>query len=143
MRSPCRSLGGLLPLPSCSLPWPLLRRRAGPAVGPRVNQWKGVRASQFSEQREQARQERLTSRKRRAWRVSQWIVGLAALAWGLTMITREMGPILQGWLEIREVEIEGIHHVTKPEVLARLVLKPAMGLHEVSTAFIAGRVRTP
>ena len=121
---------------------PLLRKRAVPAVGPRVNQWKGVRASQFSEQREQARQERLTSRKRRAWRVGQWIVGLAALAWGLTMIMREMGPILQGWLEIREVEIEGIHHVTKSEVLERLVLKPGMRLHEVSTAFLAERVRT-
>jgi len=121
---------------------PLLRKRAVPAVGPRVNQWKGVRASQFSEQREQARQERLTSRKRRAWRVGQWIVSLAVLAWGLTMITREMGPILQGWLEIREVEIEGIHHVTKSEVLERLVLKPGMGLHEVSTAFLAERVRT-
>ena len=121
---------------------PLLRKRAVPAVGPRVNQWKGVRASQFSEQREQARQERLTSWKRRAWRVGRWIVGLAALAWGLTMITREMGPILQGWLEIREVEIEGIHHVTKSEVLERLVLKPGMGLHEVSTAFLAERVRT-
>jgi len=121
---------------------PLLRKRAVPAVGPRVNQWKGVRASQFSEQREQARQERLTSWKRRAWRVGRWIVGLAALAWGLTMITREMGPILQGWLEIREVEIEGIHQVTKPEVLERLVLKPGMGLHEVSTAFLAERVRT-
>ena len=121
---------------------PLLRKRAVPAVGPRVNQWKGVRASQFSEQREQARQERLTSRKRRVWRVGRWIVGLAAVAWGLTMITREMGPILQGWLEIREVEIEGIHQVTKPEVLERLVLKPGMGLHEVSTAFLAERVRT-
>lgn len=121
---------------------PLLRKRAVPAVGPRVNQWKGVRASQFSEQREQARQERLTSRKRRAWRVGRWIIGLAALAWGLTMITREMGPILQGWLEIREVEIEGIHHVTKPEVLERLVLKPGMGLHEISTAFLSERVRT-
>jgi cell division protein FtsQ len=73
--------------------------------------------------------------------VGQWIVGLAALAWGLTMITREMGPILQGWLEIRDVEIEGIHHVTKPEVLERLVLKPGMGLHEVSTVFLAERVR--
>jgi cell division protein FtsQ len=120
---------------------PILRKRAVPAVGPRVNQWRGVRASQVSEQREQARQERLISRKRRAWRVGQWIVGLAALAWGLTMITREMGPILQGWLEIRDVEIEGIHHVTKPEVLERLVLKPGMGLHEVSTVFLAERVR--
>ena len=120
---------------------PLLRKRAAPAVGPRMNQWKGARASQFSEQREQARQERLTSRRRRAWRVGQWIVGLAVLVGGLTMIMQEMGPVLQGWLEIREVEIEGIHHVTKSEVLERLVLKPGMGLHEVSTAFLAERVR--
>jgi cell division protein FtsQ len=74
--------------------------------------------------------------------VGKWIVGLAALAWGLTMVTREMGPVLQQWLEIREVEVEGIHHVTKPEVLERLVLKPGMGLHQVSTAFLAERVRT-
>ena len=52
-----------------------------------------------------------------------------------------MGPVLQGWLEIREVEVEGIHHITKPEVLERLVLKPGMGLHQVSTAFLAERVR--
>jgi cell division protein FtsQ len=75
-------------------------------------------------------------------RVGQWIVGCAVLAWGLTMVTREMGPILQGWLEIREVEIEGIHHVTRPEVLERLVLKPGMGLHQVSTTFLAERART-
>jgi cell division protein FtsQ len=74
--------------------------------------------------------------------VGQWIVGLAVLAWGLTMVTREMGPALQGWLEIREVEVEGIHHVTKPEVLERLVLKPGMGIHQVSTAFLAERVGT-
>ena len=111
-------------------------------VGPRLNQWKGARASQVSDQRQQARRERLVSRGRRTLCVGQWIVGLAALAWGLTMVTREMGPVLQGWLEIREVEIEGIHHVTKPEVLERLVLKPGMGLHQVSTAFLAERVRT-
>jgi len=119
-----------------------LRKRAVPAVGPRLNQWKGARASQVSDQRQQARREKLVSRGRRALCVGQWIVGLAALVWGLTMVTREMGPVLQGWLEIREVEIEGIYHVTKPEVLERLVLKPGMGLHQVSTAFLAERVRT-
>ena len=119
-----------------------LRKRAVPAIGPRLNQWKGARASQVSDQRQQARRERLVSREQRALRVGQWIVGLAALAWGLTMVTREMGPVLQGWLEIREVEVEGIHHVTKPEVLERLVLNPGMGLHQVSTAFLAERVRT-
>jgi len=120
----------------------ILRKREVPAIGSRLNQWKGARASQVSDQRQQARRERLVSRGRCALRVGQWIVGLAALAWGLTMVTREMGPVLQGWLEIREVEVEGIHHVTKPEVLERLVLNPGMGLHQVSTAFLAERVRT-
>jgi cell division protein FtsQ len=119
----------------------LLRKREVPAAGPRLNQWKGARASQVSEQRQQARQEKLISRRRRFWRVGQWIVGLGVLAWGLTMLTREMGTVLQGWLEIHEVEVEGIHQVTKVEVLKRLALKPGMGLHEISTAFLAERVR--
>jgi len=120
----------------------LLRKRAVPAVGPRLNQWKGARASQGSEQQQQARREKRASRRRRVWRVGQWIVGLALLGWGLALITREMGPVLEGWLEIREVEIEGIHHVTKSDVLERLALKPGMGLHQVSTAFLAERVQT-
>ena len=119
-----------------------LRKRPVRVIGPRLNQWKGARASQALDQRQQARREKLYSRGRRALRVGKWIVGLAALAWGLTMVTREMGPILQRRLEIREVEVEGIHHVTKPEVLERLVLKPGMGLHQVSTSFLAERVRT-
>jgi len=120
----------------------LLRKRAVRAIGPRLNHWKGARASQISDQRQQARRERLISDGRRTLRVGQWIIGLAALAWGLTMVTREMGPVLQSWLEIREVEVEGIRHVTKPEVLERLVLKPGMGLHQVSTSFLAERMRT-
>jgi len=120
----------------------LLRKRAASAIGPRLNQWKGARASQVADQRQQARREERVSRGRRALRVGQWIVGLAALAWSLTMVTREMGPMLQGWLEIREIEVEGMHHVTKPEVLGRLVLKPGMGLHQVNTTFLAERVRT-
>lgn len=119
-----------------------MRKRTVHAIGPRLNQWRGARASQLSDQWQQVRREKLLSRGRRTLRVGKWIVGLAALAWGLTMATREMGPILQGWLEIREVEVEGIHHVTKPEVLERLVLKPGTGLHQVSTAFLAERVKT-
>jgi len=119
----------------------LVRKRAATPIGPRLNQWKGARASQISDQRQQARRERLLSRGRRALRVGRWIVGLAALAWGLTIVTREMGSVLQGWLEIHDVEVEGIHQVTKPEVLELLVLKPGMGLHQVSTSFLAERVR--
>jgi cell division protein FtsQ len=118
------------------------RKRAVREVGPRLNQWKGTRASQVSDQRQQARRERLVSQGRCALRVGRWIVGLAALVWVVTIVTQEMGPVLQSWLEIREVEVEGIHRVTKGEVLERLVLKPGMGLHQVSTSFLAERVRT-
>ena len=119
----------------------LMRKRAAPPIGPRSNQWKGARASQIADQRQQARRETLLSRRRRALRVGRWILGLAALAWGLTIGTREMGPLLQGWLEIRDVEIEGMHRVTKAEILERLVLKPGMGLHQISTSFLAERVQ--
>ena len=118
-----------------------LRKKTVRDVGPRVNQWKGARASQISDHRQQARRGKLVSRGRRALRIGQWIVGLAVLAWGLTAATQEMGPVLQDWLEIREIEVEGIHHVTRPEVLERLVLKPGVGLHQVSTAFLAERVQ--
>ena len=118
-----------------------LRKRAVRAIGPRLNQWKGARASQVLDRRQQARRERFLSWGRRALRVGKWIVGLVVLVWTLTMMTREVGPVLQHWLEIREVEVEGIHHVTKPEVLERLVLKPGMGLHQVSTSFLAERLR--
>ena len=119
----------------------LMRKRAAPPIGPRSNQWKGARANQVADQRQQARRETLLSRRRRALLVGRWILGLAALAWGLTIITREMGPMLQGWLEIRDVEIEGMHRVTKAEILERLVLKPGMGLHQISTSFLAERVQ--
>jgi len=119
----------------------LMRKRAAPPIGPRSNQWKGARANQVADQRQRARRETLLSRRWRALLVGRWILGLAALAWGLTIITREMGPMLQGWLEIRDVEIEGMHRVTKPEILERLVLKPGMGLHQVSTSFLAERVQ--
>lgn len=119
-----------------------MRKRAVRDIGPRLNQWKGARASQVADQRQQARRERLLSRGRRALRVGQWIIGLAALAWGLSFVTKELGPVFQKWLEIHEVEVEGTHHVTKPEVVELLVLKPGMGLHQVSTAFLAERVRT-
>ena len=118
-----------------------MRKRSARNAGPRLNQWKGARASQAADQRQQARRDKLFSRGRQALRMGQWIIGLAALAWGLTFVTSEMGPVLQEWLEIRSVEVEGIHHVTKPEVEELLALKPGMGLHQVSVTFLAERVR--
>lgn len=119
-----------------------MRMRGARATGPRLNQWKGERASQVLEQRQQARREKFFARARRALRVGCWILGIATVAGGATLAAREMGPVLQEWLEIQAVEVEGIHHVTKPEVVELLALKPGMGLHQVSTSFLAERVRT-
>ncbi len=119
-----------------------MRKRSARNAGPRLNQWKGARARQASDQRQQARWEKLFSRGRRALRIGQWIIGLAALTGGLTFVTRVMGPVLQEGLEIQSAEVEGIHHVTKSEVEELLALKPGMALHQVSVTFLAERVRT-
>ena len=118
-----------------------LRKQPTPPMGPRLNQWKGLRASPASDKRQQARRGKLVLRWRRTLRMGQWAVGLTVLAWGLVMVTQGVGPILQDWLEIREIEVEGIHHVTKAEVLAWLALDPGMGLHQADTALLAGRVQ--
>ncbi|MCG3777369.1 MAG: Cell division protein FtsQ [Nitrospira sp.] len=120
----------------------LMRNRSARNAGSRLNQWKGARASQAADERQQVQREKLFAWGRRALRMGQGIVGLAALAWGLAFAAGEMGPVLQKWLEIQSVTVEGIHHVTKPEVEALLALKPGVGLHQVSVTFLAERVRT-
>ena len=120
----------------------LMRNRSARNAGSRLNQWKGARASQAADERQQVQREKLFAWGRRALRMGQGIVGLAALAWGLAFAAGEMGPVLQKWLEIQSVTVEGIHHVTKPEVEALLALNPGVGLHQVSVTFLAERVRT-
>ncbi len=119
-----------------------LRKRAVRAVGPRQNKWKGTRASQVADTQQQAHRAKLFVRARRALRVSGWIVGLAVTVWAALAASREMGPVLQRWLEIREVQIEGMHHVTKREVLDRLAMKPGLGLHQISAVYLAERAQS-
>lgn len=118
-----------------------MRKRSARPAGPRQNKWKGARAGQVADAQQRAHRTKLLMRARRALRVSGWIVGLAAAAWALLAGSREMGPVLQRWLEIREVQIEGIHHVTKQEVLDRLALKPGLALHQVSATYLAERAQ--
>lgn len=118
-----------------------MRQRGVRPVGPRQNRWKGSRASQVADAEQRARRTRLFTRVRRAARVSGWIVGAAAALWGGMTAFHELGPVWQQWLEIREVQIEGVHHVTRQEVLNRLALKPGLALHQISTSYVAERVQ--
>ena len=61
--------------------------------------------------------------------------------WVVVIAAREIGPILQRGLEIREVQVNGIHHATKQEVLDRLALKPGIALHQVTEPYLVERLR--
>lgn len=78
---------------------------------------------------------------RRALLFAGWGAGLAGLVWGSLAVWRELGPVVQRGLEIREVRVEGIHQVTKGEVLDQLALRQGVALHQVSLSSLAGRLQ--
>jgi len=118
------------------------RKRSTKAVGPRVNQWKGPRAMRAAEQRQQARWAQLAARCRRTLRVTGWFVGVVVIVVVGITASRVIAPVIQRGLEVRDVRVEGIHHVTKQEVIDRLALKKGIALHQVSLSYLAERLRT-
>jgi cell division protein FtsQ len=110
--------------------------------GYRSNRWKGARANQAADERRQAQRWRLVKRCRAAARLAVLVGGVAGMLWGALALSKEVGPMLQRGLEIRDVRVEGGHQVTKQDVLDRLALKKGTALHQVSLAFLAERLRT-
>lgn len=96
---------------------------------------------QVADQKQQARRSQLVARCRRALRISGWIVGAAAVLWIGGLASRELGPVVQRGLEIRDVLVEGGHQVTKQDVLDRLALKKGLALHQVSLSYLAARLQ--
>lgn len=115
------------------------RKSKGPAF--RSNRWKGLRASQADEERQQVRRSRWRDRCRRVACRAGLAAGLIGIVWGGLAAVREMGPMIQRGLEIHEVQIEGVHHITKEEVLNRLALKKGLALHQVGLPYLAERLR--
>lgn len=118
------------------------RKRKTKPAGCRVNRWKGLRANQADDERHQARRMRLMAKCRLIARAAGLAAGVTGILWGGVVALREMGPVIQRGLEIREVQIEGVHHVTKQEVLDRLALRKGITLHQVSLSYLAERLRT-
>jgi cell division protein FtsQ len=119
-----------------------LHRRAAKTVAYRSNQWKGVRALHVREQSAQAQQTKAAARCRRVLQLVGWLAAIAVVCWAGLVIMRQVAPALQRGLEIREVSVEGIHQVTKEEVLSRMALKKGIGQHQVGLAYLAERVRS-
>jgi len=90
----------------------------------------------------QARRSALTARLRRVGHIVGWLVAAGAVCWAGLLLVRQVGPVLQRSLEIREVSVEGIRQVTKQEVLERLALKKGLAQHQVGLAYLAERVRS-
>jgi cell division protein FtsQ len=117
------------------------RRRPAKAVSHRSNQWKGLRAMQATDQKQQARRSQLVVRCRRALRISGWLASAGAVLWLGSMASRELGPVVQRGLEIRDVLVEGGHQVTKQDILDRLALRKGIALHQVSLRYLAERLQ--
>jgi cell division protein FtsQ len=75
-------------------------------------------------------------------RMSGWLFAAAALCWAAVVLMHRLGPVLQRGLEIREVSVQGMHQVTKQEVLDRLALRKGLAQHQVGLTYLAERLRS-
>jgi cell division protein FtsQ len=119
-----------------------LRRQPVKAAGYRSNQWKGARAAQLKDHSLRTRRSQLVGRCRKVLSLSGWLTALAVVCWAALLLMRQVAPAIQDGLEITQVSIEGVHQVTKEEVLNRLALKKGIAQHQVSLTYLAERLRT-
>lgn len=109
-------------------------------VDPRVN----ARRLSGSAEEEQRTKSRLARFGRRLVK-TLYAVGLLGLfvagCAGLFVLVRELGPLTKEWFAVRKVTVEGLDHVTRREVMARLALKPDTTLYSLNPAWLAERVR--
>ena len=59
---------------------------------------------------------------------------------GLFVVIRELGPLTKEWFAVRQVTVEGLNHVTRREVMARLALKPDTTLYALNPNWLAERL---
>jgi cell division protein FtsQ len=69
--------------------------------------------------------------------LSLFVAGCA----GLFVMIRELGPLTKEWFAVRQIHVEGLNHVTRREVMARLALKPDTTLYALNPNWLAERLR--
>lgn len=89
------------------------KRRRG-ALRPNVG--KGVAAGRG---RESAR---LRRRRRRVGYLLLWLVTASLCGWGLASAYREAKPLVDDWLEVRDITVTGLTRLTKEDVVKRMAL---------------------
>lgn len=69
-----------------------------------------------------------------------WLVLVALTLGGLGVLAWEFGPVLREWVTIKEITVEGMHQVTRQEILDRLGVRAGDTLLSVSPTQMAGRL---
>jgi cell division protein FtsQ len=108
---------------------------------PRVN---ARRISDAAHEAGQTAKSRLVRFGRRLMK-ALYAVGLLGLfvagCAGLFVLVRELGPLTREWFVVRQVIVEGLDHVTRREVMARLALKPDTTLYALNPNWLAERLK--
>ncbi len=60
---------------------------------------------------------------------------------GLFILVRELGPLTKEWFAVRQVTVDGLDHVPRREVMAKLALKPDTTLYSLNPTWLAERLR--
>lgn len=119
--------------------------------------WRKTRAAKVNP-RANARTESSLERQRRGGTSGYWsrlgrglLISLRVIATvtvlvggcsGLFVLAREVGPLTREWFLVRSVSVNGLHHVTRKEVIGRLALKPDTALYSINPSWLADRLRT-
>lgn len=104
--------------------------------GPRHNQWKGPRVGKETEVKPIRTMARWKTVIR--WGGAMAIVG--AMAWVAAVGVQQAGPFFRELLEIRTVTVDGLHRVSRREILDLSGVKPGMPIHHVLTSAVKARL---
>ncbi|MDR4480101.1 MAG: FtsQ-type POTRA domain-containing protein [Nitrospira sp.] len=118
--------------------------------------WRKVRAAKINP-RANARSESAPDRQRAGEAGGYWsrlgrgvLISLRVIATvtvlvggcsGLFVLAREVGPLTREWFLVRSVTVNGLHHVTRKEVIGKLALKSDTALYSINPSWLAERLK--
>jgi cell division protein FtsQ len=109
-------------------------------LDPRVNARRVSEVIEEGRQRTGSRIVRFGKRLMKAVYVVSLLGVFVAGCAGLFLVIRELGPLTKEWFVVRQVTVEGLNHVTRREVMARLGLKPDTTLYALNPNWLAERL---
>ncbi|MCC2640804.1 MAG: putative Cell division protein FtsQ [Nitrospira sp.] len=118
------------------------RTRRAATINPRAN----ARAESLCDRHKEGKGSGYWSRLGRGLLISLRVIATVTVlvggCSGLFVTAREMGPLTREWFLVRSVSVNGLHHVSRKEVLSRLALKSDTALYSINPSWLAERLRS-